>query len=685
MPRHKFLVCLISVVIVGLQLSLQGAAISLPQNQKKKAPDSGAKAKSGQPKQERKDQGTDQNNEPSAGDSEEAGKDEAPERLLRERAKLILSLLSQEARQWEKKDVAAGLQAQVADLLWETDSAPARNILIYAWDTARDIKDKKQERSAYRNYSKRTEVMRKVLIVAKRRDESLAEKWIEEMAEEKKEEKQATEKNGQSGMFDDRSARSAVLLEAALALVKENPQTAASLAIDSLRDGISFGLQTVLIALQAESANLSERVFRAALNRLVTVGMSDPNEVLVLYSYLYTPGRIKAAETGDQQGRFSLAVGKSSAKIAPVAQLNPAMGAEFLRIAAGLLLNAPLPSTTPNPAITARVQISVINSLIGSLGQVAPDKAAALANRRQLLMADAQFSLSPPQPPAGGIEARRGESRAEYNERLVDTLEKQAESEVSPLGRDIAFAKAAVATEIEDCDRGWSLARKIQDRQFKSDVANWITFRATLHFIQKGNLAKAAELNNKNEDAAQRALCFVVGAQKLIAAKDNLRAENWLREAGVLMRKADPDQHWVKISLGVVAAQGKLDRIAALQVLRDAVNVMNKFPDDGIYVDKSPTLQRFSGIGAADLTYGAHGFGLDSALAVFRAEDFDGVFNALNDVESPEARGTAKLVLCRQILKSDSRQSEDRSKNPRNKQQPENSDPDKPEPNKRKG
>ncbi|MCI0563128.1 MAG: hypothetical protein MN733_32015, partial [Nitrososphaera sp.] len=106
MPRHKFLVCLISVVIVGLQLSLQGAAISLPQNQKKKAPDSGAKAKSGQPKQERKDQGTDQNNEPSAGDSEEAGKDEAPERLLRERAKLILSLLSQEARQWEKKDVA---------------------------------------------------------------------------------------------------------------------------------------------------------------------------------------------------------------------------------------------------------------------------------------------------------------------------------------------------------------------------------------------------------------------------------------------------------------------------------------------------------------------------------------------------------------------------------------------------
>ncbi len=122
------------------------------------------------------------------------------------------------------------------------------------------------------------------------------------------------------------SARSAVLLETALGIAKENPQAAASLAIDSLRDGISFGWQTVLIALQAESGNLAERVLRAALNRLVTVG-------------------------------------KSASTIAPAAQSNPALAAEFLRVATGLLLNAPLPSATPNPPVTARAQISVINSL----------------------------------------------------------------------------------------------------------------------------------------------------------------------------------------------------------------------------------------------------------------------------------------------------------------------------------
>ncbi len=662
MSQQKFPLCLVSVLIFSCQPLLRGITSPLPQNQKKRAADSGAKARSEQPEHGQADRGDNQRSEPPVGAEGGAGKDKANERILRERAKLILGQLSQEAGQWKKRDAAAGLQAQIADLLWESEPASARDILVNAWETARGVEDKKQERSAYRNYSKRVEVMRQVMLVAKRRDEGLAKKWIEEMAEEK--EKQSAEKKEQRGLFDDRSARSSVLLEAAQALVMENPQAAASLAIDSLQDGISFGLQTVLIALQAESRDLSERVFRAALNRLMTVGMSDPNELLILYSYLYTPGRVNAAETGDHQSKFSLAVNKSSQRIAPAAQLYPAMAAEFLHVAAGLLLNAPLPSATPNPQITARAQISVINSLIGRVEQIAPEKGAALANRRQLLMADAQYSPSPPEPPTGHIETQPGESRVEYNERRVDALEKQAESETSPLARDIAFAKAAVATDAEDYERGWRLAGKIQDKRLKSDVTNWIAYRATLHFIQKDNFAMAAELNNKNEDLAQRAVCFVSGAQRLIAAKENSRAEDWLREAGALARKAERDEHWAKIALGLVGAWGKLDRSAALQALRDAVAVMNKFADDMIYADKGPAIMRFSGVGASDLNSYTRGFGLESALAVFPPEDFDGVYNAVNDLESPEARGTAKLVLCRQVLKGASQQPVDKSKVP---------------------
>jgi hypothetical protein len=188
-PQYKFLLCVVSILIFGCQPFLQGTATPLPQNQKKKPADSRAKAKSEEPEQRWADRGDSQHSDQLDGDREGAIKDSAAG-LLPERAKLILGQLSQEAGQWKKKDVAAGLLAQIADLLWENEPASARDILVSAWEKARSVEDKKQERSAYRNYSKRVEVMRQVMLVAKRRDEGLAEKWIEEMADEKEEEKQ---------------------------------------------------------------------------------------------------------------------------------------------------------------------------------------------------------------------------------------------------------------------------------------------------------------------------------------------------------------------------------------------------------------------------------------------------------------------------------------------------------------
>ena len=85
-------------------------------------------------------------------------------------------------------------------------------------------------------------------------------------------------------------------------LFDENPEAAAALAMESLQDGISFGFQQVLIRIQEKNVQLSQRVFRAALSRLKTAGMLDPNELLILYAYLYTPGRIIAANTDGNTG-----------------------------------------------------------------------------------------------------------------------------------------------------------------------------------------------------------------------------------------------------------------------------------------------------------------------------------------------------------------------------------------------
>jgi hypothetical protein len=569
-------------------------------------------------------------------------------KLLQMRVVEVLRRTADESKQWEKKDVAAKVQVRAADLLWDADADAARAILSQAWETASKVEEPEREHSQYRNYSRRAEIRREVLLVAKRRDDGLAKKWLDELSQEKEGERD----NGGRGVFDDRTARSTVLLQMALASAKDNPSAATDFAIESLRDGISFGLQNVLIALQEQSFDLAESVFRAALNRLATVGMTDPNELLILHSYLYSPGKIRSANTTDNQGQITLAVGRSPVTITPAAQFKPALAADFLKLATDLLLSAPLPSASADPQSNARAQISVIEALIGRVEQLSPEKGAQLATRLQTLLADAQFTPQPPAPPDGFIEPHQGEKASEYNQRRVDHLEELAEQESGTLRKDIAFAKAAAATEVEAYERGWRVAGRISDKELRAGVTNWLTYRATLHFIEKKDFEKSYALNSRNEDTAQRAVCLIAGAQKLVEAKDTARADEWLREAIRLMKKSQADEAWAKIALGIVAAYGKFDPNAAVSSLQDAVKLANQSPLDLSNTDAAPPLQRFSGIITLDAAFATRGFSLEAAIAGFGPRDFESVYGVLKDMQTPEARGLAVITLCQQFTKN---------------------------------
>src|SRR5215213_707424 len=166
----------------------------------------------------------------------------------RQLLKTIMDLLSStadEASKWDDKRVAARTQAQIADLIWDLNRENAINYLKAAWASASKVEEPKRDLSTFVNPSQRNAVRREVLLVARKRAPELAAMWLEEMVEESK----STQKNDR-GTFDDRNARSAVLLQMANELVADNPRAAAELLIESLRDGISFNFQTTLIRIQ---------------------------------------------------------------------------------------------------------------------------------------------------------------------------------------------------------------------------------------------------------------------------------------------------------------------------------------------------------------------------------------------------------------------------------------------------
>lgn len=583
---------------------------------------------------------------PDPGATESATQKQARQQLL-VRIGDVLRSTSEDARQWKDAAAASDVLSKIADLLWVSDSQIARNYLAQAWEKAGHVDEHKQERSRFRNQSARNDARRDVMLVARRRAPDLAKKWLEQMTQEAEEEREAEPR----GTYDDRTARSAVLLQMALQTAESNPQAAAELAIESLRDGISFGFQETLIKLQEKEFNIAQSVFRAALQRLRTVGLIDPNELLILYSYLYTPGRIAAADIGDNSASRQLAVSQNRPRITAAARLNPALAMEFLSLAADLLITAPLPTTSADPQVTARTQLSVINYLLNEVTVQLPEKAAALQARAQQIVADARFSTIPRPPSPDRPAPLEGESLQGYAERRVDVLEQQAEKETDTLSRDIAYARAALATTLENYERGFSLAGKVQDESLRSGVTNWLVYRAVLHLIKAGDFVKAYALNAKNSDPLQRAIGLVVGAQKSVKEKDIIRSRQWLEESRELIRKAAPSDQRSRIAFGVVSTYGFFDKAIALQSLSDVVLSLEQSSPATGRDERAPLIKQFSGLNtSSDFTYGTSGFSLMAAIKTFDADQFEDVLYLFNKIPSREVRGQALVTLCQEYL-----------------------------------
>lgn len=589
---------------------------------------------------------------PNAGKSDGGTKAEAADAAARARVFEVLREVADEAPRWKDDAAAASVQAQIADLTWARDAAWARAVLTRAWESARRAPKSQAEHSPFRNSPPGAEAQREVIVAARRRAPELAERWLAQMAEDAKE---AKDDKTSRGVFDDRTPRNAVLLQMAEEAVAGDPRAAADLAGASLQDGISFALQDVLVKLREKEPALAQALFERAVERLRVSGTSDPNELLVLLAYLYTPGRTRAANTSASRTSFQLAVNPNAPRLVPLGVSNPALAQSFLRLASSLLLSAPLPSATANPSETARSEISAIDALLAYASRSLPDAAALLQAKAAQIERDANFSPRPAsderrEPPPRA----EGESEADYSKRLgaahVDEPEDAARKETDQLRRDTRYAEAALATDAEAYERGFDLADKISDDSLRDGVRDWLAYRASLEFAGRGEAERAYELSQKNGDAAERAAGLVAGARALLKGKNNEgRARAWLEEARALIRKADPDANWSRIAFGVAAAYATLDETLGLESLRDAVGVMNRTAERAdVTVERAPFIKKIGGFREAgiDFTYGTTGFGLNAAVRAFRPGGFESVLNIIDGISDREARGRAVVMLC---------------------------------------
>lgn len=592
--------------------------------------------------------------------NEEVRQRELERQLLLNIAFQSLLDVAEDANQWENSAASARVLSQVADLTWDSDAITGRAYLVRAWNATNKIKEPDQESYQYRNNSLTANVRRDVLLVARKRALDLSAKWLEQITNEDVE---RNKKGSIRGVFDDRTARSTVLLQMALSLLPQNPKGAADLAIQSLLDGISFGLQPVLIGLQEKEPALAQMVFRAALARAQT---ADLDQLFILYAYLYTPGRTFAPNTTSSRGSTQIAVGRNNPGIRPAADVYPEMALEFLKVATGLILNAPPPSTTQNPEVTARTQVSLIHLILNRVSEKLPQQTSALMAREATIFEDAHFSPSPSS--SGETNGTTTVASKVRSAGTPEALKEIAEHESNQTKRDILYARAALAAEPTDYEYGFSLAQKIEDETLRVSITDWITYRATQSLVKAKDFSNAYRLLIRNRNTVQRAVSLISGAQVLVHEKDNSAAREWLNEAAKLLRNIDVRDDQVSVAFGIVATLGQFDKTAAVDALSNAVKLINSESKSSYDTDRAPSNQRFSlpGVVTPDPTYDTKGFGLQSVISTFAPEQFGIVLDLLRRIQRPEVRGSAIVALCGRYLRADiTSHNADRSPAPR--------------------
>ena len=566
------------------------------------------------------------------------------------RAIAVIEQVGSEAELWADKRSAVEALATAADLLWDRNPSRAGKWLRKAWDSVDDVTESEQNPvlKEFIRQSDRAQLKSFVLRVAHKHDPKLADKFVEQIAEQQPEQK--TDR----GAFDDRTARSEQLLWLAQQALETNPQLAFDLAQRSLADGLSFTLQHLMTGLRKKNVELSNRLFDLALARFSSHA-TDPSEAEVLGGYLFQPGMTFSSSA---TGQVIMTMNPMLRNEPAVFKTEPERTKRFLLATYQIFFTRPLPLETPDQRQRAQKVWVFGNRNLGRYDSIAPEFSVPLKS----YLTELQAKLFPAGrgDPFGNSRRQGGEPpRTEVSR--VDALEERAEKTVDPAARNLAYVDAALAADAEDHVRAKSIAEKISDETLKADAVSFVLFRAALAFVRNKQIDKAAELTPKIENHARRAVVKIAIAQSFLTDSKKTDAEaakleqqkgfDMLSEVQHDLRKEAPSPNVAKILLSRAALISKLDNDQGLVALEQSLQSINKLDRFDLRNSAPPKLGIKGSWRSESLADAPRvGFSFRSAIEPLIAAEFENLLNLTDSVKVREVRGLAQLEIARLYL-----------------------------------
>lgn len=561
----------------------------------------------------------------------------------------LLDSALDELREIEDLGVRLTLTEDVVKLLSKDKPARCRRALDSLFAEALRLKYEGEAQRQARPVDADSAI-RRIIQLAAAIDRKLANSYVEQYAA-----REATQK-GAVGAESSQAAAAASELYLTLAtqLVEKDPALAVAVAEKSV--GAAAGVRTLefLGALRKRDANLANAFFTTALQQARARQGRHVNELLLLYSYVFSPTRVPLITP---QGLVlqQLPGYTQAAQDYPVSH---DLATRYLQVAARALSSAERygadNSGVNNAALADLYFINLIKPLVDTY---TPSLSAALTERRNLLVGYLQpeqyTRLQTDVDGWNAARSRRDEQTGKSVTTTVESLLSRAEATSDAARRDQLYYRAAtLAVGEKRYDDALDIVEKIT-AQSRPQAREFISFTIAQQSVADRRLEEAEEWARKDADVPRRAYVFILIAQSLLEgeSKDYARAGALLTEVERLAAKLDNARERISLLLKEADAYARFDETRAFEVFKAALKAAN---EEAGFAGNTKISRRLE-IGGFSFFHELYNdnTSLTRVLNRLALLDFHGTLTSVRALQNRVLRLKSVIALCHGVLAED--------------------------------
>ena len=571
--------------------------------------------------------------------------DKANASPLRQNALIVLDSTIDEVKAVEDVEARLIFATDILKLFGDVKPERCRQMLDSIFDDLMKLKNARSSQDKPQRPSPDA-LLQKLIQAAASFDRKLARNYISRYTGEA-----SAQKGEPAAPAQSLSQQADLNMLLALQLIETDPALSVRVANNAVAVAITTRTLEFLGTLRKKDAGLANAFFLTSLQSVVARRGTDVNELLLLYTYVFSPTRVLWLNS---QGIVVRQI-PGYQRVAQDYPVDPRLAQQFLQASAQILMVDPQNRQANLSAGSGAMgDLYFINLIKPQAATYTPKLLAALRQQADLLVSylqPEQYSrlqsdvehLSKAQNGAGDRTASGASD--------VESLLSRADALPPSAKRDYLYYTAAMkAVSKKEYDAALDIVEKVSEES-RAKVKDFIGFSIAQQYVSDREFDKAEQWAEHDADLARRAYLFAMIASALLEDdnKDYTRVTTLLNEVERLASKLETARERISLLLHEAEIYSRFDIPRASEVLRLASKAANS--GEGFTGDNKVSRQ---------LEVGDFGFfyemfndrlSLSETLTRLAFSDFYGTLSTVRELQNRVFRLRAVISLCGGVLK----------------------------------